>query len=41
MKMKTNFQYLIKVFDTEQEEFEKLKVKVFEIVYEIFYELNN
>ena len=35
------FPYLIKVFDTEQEEFEKLKAKVFEIDYKIFYELNN
>ena len=35
------FPYLIKVFDTEQEEFKKLKAKVFEIDYEIFYELNN
>ena len=35
------FPYLIKVFDTEQEGFEKLKAKVFEINYEIFYELNN
>jgi hypothetical protein len=35
------FPYLIKVFDTEREGFEKLKAKVFEINYEIFYELNN
>ncbi|MBC8305154.1 MAG: glycosyltransferase family 39 protein [Pelagibacterales bacterium] len=36
------FPYLIKVFDTETEEgFEKLRVKVFEIDYEIFYELYN
>ena len=35
------FPYLRKVFDTEQEEFEKLKAKVFEIDYKIFYELNN
>jgi len=35
------FPYLIKVFDTEQEEFKKLKAKVFEIDYEIFHELNN
>ena len=34
------FPYLIKVFDTEQEGFEKLKAKVFEIDYKIFYELN-
>ena len=34
------FPYLIKVFDTEQEEFEKLKAKVFEIDYEIFHKLN-
>jgi hypothetical protein len=34
------FPYLIKVFDTEQEEFEKLKVKVFEIDYKIYYEIN-
>jgi hypothetical protein len=33
---------LIKVFDTETEEgFEKLRAKVFEIDYEIFYELYN
>ena len=35
------FPYLIKVFDTEREGFEKLKAKVFEIDYKIFYELNN
>ena len=35
------FPYLTKVFDTENEGFEKLKAKVFEINYEIFYELNN
>ena len=36
------FPYLIKVFDTETEEgFEKLRAKVFEIDYEIFYELYN
>ena len=35
------FPYLIKVFDTEREGFEKLKVKVFEIDYKIFHELNN
>ena len=34
------FPYLRKVFDTEQEGFEKLKAKVFEIDYKIFYELN-
>ena len=34
------FPYLIKVFDTEQEEFEKLKAKVFEIDYKIFHDLN-
>ena len=35
------FPYLRKVFDTEQEEFEKLKAKVFEIDYEIFHKLND
>ena len=35
------FPYLIKIFDTEQEGFEKLKVKVFEIDYKKFYQLNN
>ena len=36
------FPYLIKVFDTETEEgFEKLRAKVFEIDYKIFYELHN
>jgi hypothetical protein len=35
------FSYLRKVFDTEQEEFEKLKAKVFEIDYEIFHKLND
>ena len=35
------FPYLIKVFDTEREGFEKLKAKVFEIDYKIFYELSN
>ena len=35
------FPYLVKVFDTEQEEFEKLKAKVFEIDYRKFYQLNN
>jgi 4-amino-4-deoxy-L-arabinose transferase-like glycosyltransferase len=34
------FPYLIKVFDTEQEGFEKLKAKVFEIDYKIYYEIN-
>jgi hypothetical protein len=34
------FPYLRKVFDTEQEQFEKLKAKVFEIDYKIFHELN-
>ena len=34
------FPYLRKVFDTEQEEFEKLKAKVFEIDYKIFHDLN-
>ena len=34
------FPYLVKVFDTDQEEFEKLKVKVFEIDYKKFYHLN-
>jgi len=34
------FPYLVKVFDTEQEEFEKLKAKVFEIDYKIYYEIN-
>ena len=35
------FPYLTKVFDTENEGFEKLKVKVFEIDYKKFYQLNN
>ena len=35
------FSYLTKVFDTEREGFEKLKVKVFEINYEIFHELDD
>ena len=35
------FSYLTKVFDTEQDGFEKLKVKVFEINYEIFHELDD
>ena len=35
------FPYLTKVFDTENEGFEKLKAKVFEIDYKIFHELNN
>ena len=35
------FSYLTKVFDTEQEGFEKLKVKVFEINYEIFHDLDD
>ena len=34
------FPYLVKVFDTEHEEFEKLKAKVFEIDYKEFYHLN-
>ena len=34
------FPYLIKIFDTEQEGFEKLKAKVFEIDYKIYYEIN-
>jgi hypothetical protein len=34
------FPYLVKVFDTEQEQFEKLKAKVFEIDYKEFYHLN-
>ena len=34
------FPYLRKVFDTEQEGFEKLKAKVFEIDYKIYHELN-
>ena len=34
------FPYLIKVFDTEQEGFEKLKAKVFEIDYKTYYEIN-
>ena len=34
------FPYLRKVFDTEQEGFEKLKAKVFEIDYKIFHKLN-
>ena len=34
------FPYLRKVFDTEQEQFEKLKAKVFEIDYKIFHDLN-
>ena len=34
------FPYLIKVFDTEREGFEKLKAKVFEIDYKIYHELN-
>ena len=34
------FPYLVKVFDTEQEGFEKLKAKVFEIDYKIYYEIN-
>ena len=35
------FPYLTKVFDTENEGFEKLKAKVFEIDYKKFYQLNN
>ena len=35
------FSYLTKVFDTEQDGFEKLKVKVFEINYEIFHDLDD
>ena len=35
------FSYLTKVFDTEQEGFEKLKVKVFEINYEVFHDLDD
>ena len=35
------FSYLTKVFDTEREGFEKLKVKVFEINYEIFHDLDD
>ena len=35
------FPYLRKVFDTDQEGFEKLKVKVFEIDYEKFYSIKN
>ena len=35
------FPYLTKVFDTEQEQFEKLKAKVFEIDYKIFQDLND
>jgi hypothetical protein len=35
------FPYLRKVFDTEQEGFEKLKAKVFEIDYEKFYLIKN
>jgi len=35
------FLYLTKVFDTENEGFEKLKAKVFEIDYKKFYQLNN
>ena len=34
------FPYLTKVFDTENEGFEKLKAKVFEIDYKIFYEIS-
>ena len=36
-----DFPYLTKVFDTEEKGFEKLKVKVFEIDYQKFYQLNN
>ena len=36
-----DFPYLTKVFDTENEGFEKLKAKVFEIDYKKFYQLNN
>ena len=35
------FPYLTKVFDTENEGFEKLKAKVFEIDYKKFYQLND
>ena len=35
------FSYLTKVFDTEREGFEKLKVKVFEINYEVFHDLDD
>ena len=35
------FPYLRKVFDTDQEGFEKFKTKVFEIDYEKFYLIKN